>query len=294
MIADDIFSSLAKHNSTIDENYLTEAFVFILNSLLKNNRSQCIKILKYLCINKNDYDFSPKEEIIISTQETTEQGRPDIKISSPNKVIYIEVKHDSGLGYKQLERYRYALRSSNVPIKKVILLTRFAIDFEEDQVKPYRHVRWFQIHNWFAGLRVKDPIDEYLIKSFLKFLEVKNMSIQKISWEYIDGVSAFKNFINMLEVAIKDASLKIHKKSPGWDHTGFYIENNRKFCGVYHDNNLLLKFEVYSDRKTLYSSGLNLELIHFFCLSKDEQLNQLTQFIKKCDKETRGLTRKNK
>lgn len=287
-MVNNIFSSLAKYNSAIDENYLTEGFVFVLNSLLESDRSACLDILRHLCVNENDYDFLPDENIIISTQETTEQGRPDIKIFSPNKIIYIEVKHDSGLGDKQIERYSYALKSSNASIKKVILLTRFAVDFNEEQGKPYKHVRWFQIYNWFSSVRVENPISEYLIKSFLKFLEVKNMSIQKISWEYINGTQAFKNFINMLEVAIQSASLRIYKKSAGWDWMGFYVENKKEFFGVYYDSPLLLKFEVYDGKKTTSTSILNLEAIHFFSLDKDEQLNQLTQFIKKCNKEQKG------
>jgi len=114
-----IFSSLAKYNSAIDENYLTEAFVFVLNFLLKNDRLACLDILNHICVCENDYDFLPDENIIINTQETTEQGRPDIKICSPDKIIYIEVKHDSGLGHKQIERYNYALKSVDATIKKL-------------------------------------------------------------------------------------------------------------------------------------------------------------------------------
>ena len=287
-MVNNVFTSLSKYNSAVDENYLTEAFVFVLNSLLESDRFACLDILRNLCVKENDFDFMHDESITISTQETTEQGRPDIKVSSPYKLIYIEVKHDSGLGDKQIQRYNEALKLSKAAIKEVVLLTRFAVDFNEEEEKPYKHIRWFQIYNWLYDLKVENPINEYLIKSFLKFLEVKNMSIQKIPWEYINGTPAFKNFINMLEVSIQAASLKVYKKSAGWDWMGFYIENKKKFCGIYYDKPLLLKFEVYAEKKTVSTATLNLESIHFFSLDKDEQLNQLTQFIKKCYKEQKG------
>jgi len=65
---------------------------------------------------------------------------------------------------------------------------------------------------------------------------------------------------------------------------GFYIENKKNFCGVFYDAPLLLKFEIYGEKKTISTLTLNLESIHFFSLDKDEQLVQLTQFIKKCYK----------
>ncbi len=286
-MVNNIFTSLSKYNSAVDENYLTESFVFVLNSLLESDRSACIEILRHLCVKENDFDFLNDESLVISTQETTELGRPDIKISSPDKLIYIEVKHDSGLGHRQIERYKTALSISNVPIKKVILLTRFPIDFDQEQEKPYKHVRWFEVANWLLKLKCKNPISTYFINSFLKFLEVKNMTVQKVSWEYIDGFPAFKNLINMIGVAIEAMSLKL-LKSGGWGHSGFYIETSKVFCGIYHDNPLSIIIEAYGKKgKLIYSASLSLEDIHFFSLSKDEQLEKITQFVKEKYKEAK-------
>jgi hypothetical protein len=276
----DIFSALGKYNSAVNENYLTEAFVFLLNFLLENERSLCLEILRSLCVNDKEYHFTEDEALVICTQTSTEQGRPDIKISSLDKLIYIEIKHDSGLGHKQIERYKKALSISNAPIKKVILLTRFPIDFNTHQEKPYKHIRWFEIANWISQLNYKNLITEYLIKSFLTFLEGKNMTVQKISWEYINGFSAFKNLVNMLTVAAEATSLKL-LKSAGWGHTGVYIENSKVFCGIYHDKPLSIIIEAYGKKnKVIYSASLSLEDVYFFSLSKDEQLDKITEFIK--------------
>ena len=144
MSGENIFSALAKYNSAIDENYLTESFVFVINALLQRERPIGLEILTQLCVKNNEFSFGIGEDISVSTQETTEQGRPDIKVSSPDKLIYIEVKHDSPLGSQQLARYGKALESSVADIKHVVLLTRFAIDFEKQKERPYKHIRWFQ------------------------------------------------------------------------------------------------------------------------------------------------------
>ena len=298
MFIENIFSALAKYNSARDENYLTEAFVFLINSLLLRERPIGLEILTQLCVKNDEFSFDTDEDISISTQETTEQGRPDIKISSPNKLIYIEVKHDSALGPQQLARYKKDLESSVATIKHVVLLTRFAIDFEASEERPYKHVRWFEVYNCLANAKAQDMVSVYLIESFKSFLEVKQMSIQKVGWEYINGVPALSNLINMIEVAIQGALLHIYAKSPGWDYKGFYLENKEFWCGIPYDNPLELIFELQDkgnfnaklidapsypvkEGKPLIQFVLKLEDIHFFSLDKDNQLEEITKFVRK-------------
>jgi hypothetical protein len=307
MFNENVFSALAKYNSARDENYLTEAFVFVLNSLLLKEHPIGLQILTRLCVKDNEFAFDPDEYISISTQETTEQGRPDIKVSSLDKLIYIEVKHDSALGPQQLARYKKALESSVATIRRVVLLTRFEIDFEDQQERAFdKHVRWFEVYNWLANAKAQDPLSVYLIESFKSFLEVKQMSIQKVGWEYINGVPAFINLINMIEVAIQGASLAIYKKSPGWDFRGFYIESPEFWCGIYHDDPLVLVFEI-TDKKQFNTKlvdtpsypvredkatirfRLQLEDKYFFSLGKDKQLEEITNFVKKAYSDARRM-----
>lgn len=313
MSSENIFSALAKYNSARDENYLTEAFVFLINSLLTRERPIGLEILTRLCVENNEFSFDANEVIAVSTQETTEQGTPDIKVSSPDKLIYIEVKHDSPLGPQQLARYRKALESSTATIKHVALLTRFAIDFEGQEERPYKHVRWFEVYNWLAGVKNKaqDPISVYLIESFKSFLEVKQMSIQKVEWEYINGVPAFNNLINMIEAAIQGTSLRIHQKSAGWDFKGFYLENKEFWCGTYYDNHLVMTFEMMDKKKfnakLVENPGytvregkehlwfrLPLKDVHFFSLDKDKQLEEITKFIRTAYAEAQQMRIKEK
>ncbi|GAI22738.1 unnamed protein product, partial [marine sediment metagenome] len=111
MSNENIFSALAKYNSATDENYLTEAFVFLVNHLLAEEQTIGLEVLTQLCVNNDEFSFETNENISISTQEATKQGTSDIKISSLNKRIYVEVKHDSPVDPDQLKRYKSDLES---------------------------------------------------------------------------------------------------------------------------------------------------------------------------------------
>ena len=293
---ENIFSALAKYSSKEGENYLTEAFVFLLTHLLEKERNTVVKILGRLCVKDEGFCFDPEQIIIISTQKTTEEGRPDIEILAPNTRIYIEVKYDAPLGYRQIERYRKALEAYSEKNKLIVLLTRFAIELEGG-AEPDKHVRWFEVYNWLAEAEVEDPVSEYLVRGFMDFMEEKQMSIQKVGWEYINGVPALINLMNMIQVAMESLSLPIYQKTAGWDWKGFYILDGDHFCGIYYERPLTVVFEI--QHKGKYDSEvlaeprypaeetqrailflLDLESTHFFSLNKDEQLELITTFLR--------------
>ena len=137
------------------------------------------------------------------------------------------------------------------------------------------------------------------------------MSIQKVSWEYINGVPAFNNLLNMIEVAIQSASLPIYAKSAGWDHKGFYLENKEFWCGIYYNNHLVVTFEIMDKKKfnvklvetpnyTIREGKerlwfrLPLEDTHFFSLDKDRQLEEITKFVKTAYAEAQKMEIKEK
>ena len=311
MSNENIFSALAKYNSATDENYLTEAFVFLVNHLLAEEQTIGLEVLTQLCVKDNEFSFDIGEDISVSTQETTEQGRPDIKVSSPDKLIYIEVKDYSPVDPEQLKRYKKDLESATAPIKRLILLTRFPVDSSEHQRIPDKHIRWFEVYNWLANARAQDPVSVYLIESFKSFVEAKQMSIQKVGWEYINGVPALTNLINMIEVAIQGASLPIYAKSPGWDFKGFYVESNKFWCGIDYNEPLVMVFRI-EDKKHFNSKLvdkpnypmtedryavrflLQFEDKHFFSLDKNEQLEEITKFVKECYTQTQLMRIKEK
>jgi len=300
----DIFSALGKYNSTEEENYLTEAFVFLLKNLLVRERALGLEILDRLCIQDNDFSFQHGEAIEIESQKSILKGKdtPDITISSPNKRIYIEVKDYSRVELEQLRKYRADLDSCNLLFKRLILLTRFHVDPNEHKNIPDQRVHWFEVYNWLASLRVRESISEYLINSFKSFLEAKRMSIEKVGPDYLTGIHASNNLMSMVESAVENAKVDIDWKSAGWNFRGFVLGNEDYWCGIYFNNPAVLCFQMRKrakfnlkilDKTTYEIRGdkrhdwfrLPLEETNFLSLDKDKQLEEIKKFIETAHKE---------
>jgi len=295
-----IFSTLAKYSKPQDENYLTEAFVFLINSLLANEKFVGIQILNRLCAESGELVFIVDDDIAVSTQYVTDLGIPDIKISSPDKLVYVEVKGYSPVEVTQLKRYKEVLKSSDCGFQKLILLTRYAVNYEEHKGIPDRQVCWFEVYNWLKSLEPQHAVSAYLIDSFNSFLEDKGMSIEKVTSEYIEGMPAFNNLINMIEAAIKSVGIPFYKNYPraaAWDSKGFWLENKKYYCGIYYNAPLTLIFKAFNKKdldigkvasptypiREAFASiwfMLQFEDVHLFSLDKDRQLEEITKFIR--------------
>ena len=195
-----------------------------------------------------------------------------------------------------------SISSTTATIKHVVLITRFAVDYEDQAEIPYKHVRWFEVYNWLdsAQKEVKDPISVYLMNEFKSFLEVRQMSMQKVGWEYINGAAALNNLMNMIEVAIKNTQIQFYPvfpRSVGWEFKGFLLGDKEFWRGIHYDNPSVITFEL-QDKKRFDKSRIEtpsyklmegkerlwfrlpLEESHFFSLDKDEQLEEITKFVK--------------
>lgn len=294
-----LFKDLSKHLSERHEDFLTNSFVYLLNYLLENEKPLAIEFLNFICTKNSEFTFKEGEKVVITTQKPTEEGTPDIEIKSDDKCIYVEVKHDSGLRQKQIERYKKALRNERAVIKKIVLLTRFSVDLEEtiEERVPDRHIRWYQIHKYLENIEVKDRIGKFLNDEFKKFLEEKQMAIQKVGWEYGNGIRALNNLIEMIGVAVEELGIK-KWKTAGWEWKGYYVEDNSQFVGIDYNEPDAVYYELGSSLKYTVPDGnfdfpfyiennninfeLSFEKTHFFALEKNEQLGILKNFISAC------------
>ena len=255
------------------------------------------------------YVSTEDEDISVSTQYVTEVGTPDIKVSTGDKLIYIEVKDRSPVEARQLRHYRKALESSHCPIKKLILITRVPADNTEHKGLPDRQVCWFEVHNWLTSLETREPVSAYMVNSFKSFLEDRRMAIDKVGWEYINGVPAFNNLINMIEAAIKNVGISFHKNYPraaAWDSKGFWLENRKYYCGIYYNTPLSVIFKAFNKeelsmenvnppsypvKEALRSIWFILQLddVHLFSLDKDRQLEEITKFVSTAYQEAKQM-----
>ena len=106
------------------------------------------------------------------------------------------------------------------------------------------------------------------------------MNMTQVTWEYIEGVPALINLTNMMEVALIEALPKARpSKTAGWDWRGFYVDN-AFFYGVRYRQSLTLVFENNKGTNPTYKRHLDLQAMHFFSLTKDEQFERLVEFVR--------------
>ena len=80
------------HNlaSSQDENFLTEVFAYILNFFVRHEKTSAIQIMNLITDGKFCPSATDLNSIDITTQISTTEGRPDIKIETKTHLIYIE------------------------------------------------------------------------------------------------------------------------------------------------------------------------------------------------------------
>jgi len=284
LMNENVFSSLSKYGSGVDENYLTEALVFVTKLLLDRKPATGLDMVNLLCGQRQETCFSHPTSVLISTQVTTDMGRPDIVISGEATLVYIEVKHDSPLGLRQLERYKAQLQESGVPNTRLVLLTRSRNSPVETtlQLGDYYHIYWYEIYNWLHTTNTQDDICQYFVQSLMSFLEEKRMSMKRVTWEYIQGIPALLNLTDMMETAITEVMPAVKlTRTAGWFWRGFYLSEDYWF-GVRYAQVLLLVFENNRGNSPVtYKCDLNLQEKHFFSLDKDEQFECLVEFLQR-------------
>ncbi len=286
MQSTNVFKTLSKYGSREEENYLTEALVLIIKILVERKPDVALKFLNNLCGLSEKIVHENLPSISVSTQVAVDEGRPDIEIKSGSTMLtYIEVKHDACLGDGQLECYKRKLGDSGVSSTGLVLLTRSRASSQETTLgsTEYHHVCWYDIHRWLSEIitESEEGVSKYLMEEFVRFLEGKQMSLEQIKWEYINGVPALVALGNILEVAISEAIPDVKlKKDAGWGWRGFSFEGEY-FCGIRYDNPLLIVFENNKGNFPTYKKDLDLEKSHFFSLNQaeGEQLECLIEFI---------------
>ena len=125
------------------------------------------------------------------------------------------------------------------------------------------------------------------------------MGTNKVEKDYINGIPAMNNLIDMIETALKNAEIPLYRRprSAGWNYRGFYLLENKEFwCGIYYTEHSVIVFQIMN--RTRFSPNyvqeprwpiktdkysirfyLDLKEIVFFSLEKDEQLELITKFV---------------
>jgi len=303
VIMTNLFSSLNRWAHRQEENFFTEAFVFLLNHLLENETESGKRLLNWLCFDGENHFLD--EFPTVSTQFVTDEGRPDVSIKAPGIFVLIEVKKGSGLGDRQLERYRKVLDSSDATIRRLVLLTAFSVGSED---RPDKDIRWSDVADWLKANPMNGSVSQFLVIQFSEFLKEEGMTIERVSWEYMNGVKAHLNLMKMVAKGLEKANIKAAHWRSAWEYSGFNLESSQFWVGVeypYYEYLSMntekidydkLQFNALGkqsdvpgvgqvEREILENGkawiGLNLEheSVCFFSLSAENQLKVIRQFL---------------
>jgi hypothetical protein len=293
-----LFSSLYKWLHGQDENFVTEAFGFILGRLLETDKALGNTLVRWLCFPADSPISLDGQVWEVTLQETGTDGRPDIWLRSGKALVLIEVKKRSGLGKKQLERYRKILHQSGAETQQLVLLTESPVEIGVNAEKPDYEVRWHRVAEWLRGHPSVDPMASFLITQFTDFLEEQRMAVQQVGKEYLVGIEAFLRLITMLEKAIQDCGLNC-TTSAGQKRFGFYLEKPMhnaflvyinfkeptflrfRFAEVpCNEEELIAKGGKIVDRKKFFELNLTGQNPDFFTLPADDQITVITEFLK--------------
>src|SRR5262249_597515 len=98
-----IFARLHKWATRQDENFLTESLAVLLEQLLILAPEVGTQLIRRLTDGFIDVPPGNASTIEIQTQVETAEGKPDLEIRTPFRLVWIEVKAESPLRSGQLE-----------------------------------------------------------------------------------------------------------------------------------------------------------------------------------------------
>ena len=233
-----LFKTFEQYTSLTEEDYFTEAYVYLLRRFKEADRPLFNQLLRRL----SSLDFSDEQNIELVTRESTESGRqPDVTIRTPTKLIYCEHKIGSPLSDNQLEHYQADLREQEVQYKQLVFISK---KYEDTSgIQDLIEHRWFDIYDWLGELECKDLVNDFLRREFMKFMEGKQMAIKKVGEEmwsdtFRNGLADLQCLWALLKYVVEAENFK---PEPEFSDTyaGFNFnkeEGSYYWIGVWYDH----------------------------------------------------------
>jgi hypothetical protein len=310
-----LFLRLHKWAWRQDENFVTESLAVVLEQLLILAPAVGTRLVAQLTGGFIDLPAEDASVIEIRPQVETGQGRPDLEISTPPRLVWIEVKVESELRTGQLEGYRVLLGESGVEQTRLVLLTRYPVVFQEEDARPDLELRWYEFADWLENeipaTEAAGEVAGFLARQFLDFLGARKMRLAQVSKYMPEGVRALWNLMDMLFEAAAACQVSA-VVSTGRDYAGIKLDGQKYWLGVnFADSEKLwfgtrCRIEAEAARKLgvgevmeeswvpggfRWWNGVELdsEPVHFFSRSKVGQMRWLEEFLRECLKLARSV-----
>ncbi len=230
------------------ENFVTEAFAYLLQHLLAEDAAAGVHLLRRLTGGMLNLPVEEAHLVSISTQTEVEQIRPDIEITAPGWLVYVEVKVEAPLGDNQLGRYRATLGRAGVAHTGLVFLSRYN-EKPPDGQEPDHAVRWFQVATWLdedlREQRIEEPTSVFLAQQFLGFLWRRGMALGHVDSSLADGARSLVSLTTMLQYVLQQSAIptKNNMRWPEW--LGFEVGTQASYLGVYVEEPSLLLFRTW-------------------------------------------------
>lgn len=310
-----LFLRLHKWATRQDENFLTESLAVVLEQLLILAPAVGTRLVARLTGGFITLSSDDSSTIEIQPQVEVSQGRPDLEIRSPHRLVWIEVKVESELRTGQLEGYRVLLGESGVEQTRLVLLTRYAEVFQPGDARPDLEIRWFEFADWLeAEIPAAEAAGEvagFLARQLLDFLGARNMTLTQVGKYMPEGLRALSNLMNMLVEAATACKVAVQKIA-GWDYIGLKLDGQKYLVQVIFSEPEKLWFgtrcridpeaaaklgvgevaeESWIPGRYRWWRGVELdsESIHFFSRSKVSQMQWLEDFLRECLNQARSI-----
>jgi hypothetical protein len=120
-----LFLRLHKWAARQDENFLTESLAVVLEQLLVLAPAAGTRLVAQLTGGFLNVSAEEASTIEIRPQVEAGAGRPDLEISTRDRLVWVEVKAEAELRVGQLEGYRVLLMEHEIKQNRLVLLTRY-------------------------------------------------------------------------------------------------------------------------------------------------------------------------
>ena len=159
-------------------------------------------------------------QVVVRTQPMTQSGYfIDLEIrcgpeSNPLLLAWVEIKHGSGLGETQLERYTKDLRELRARRRELVLLAPPRFKLEHELPVGARRETWATVADVCAAALsgLDDPVHRWLVQQLLQYLQEEGLSQSSLTPDDINvlpaSIRAFAALDGLIELtaeAMEDA-----------------------------------------------------------------------------------------
>lgn len=202
-----------------DENFTTEALAHLMKYLLSSAPEIGVGLLRKLSGNFLNLTVEEAKNVEIKTQPSTtdnDHGRPDLEISAPEYLIYVEVKVDAPFADDQIGSYLNGLRATGIENTRLVLLTKNRPQDVRDL--PTTHLYWYEIGGFLQRKLEKDVQEptRYVMEQFLDFLRCRHLAFAQVESSVWKGIQKHmkKNMEKGSESILKTRIRSVRRLDP--------------------------------------------------------------------------------